>query len=211
MLQVHQQQKHFKNKHYFDILSIMKNPYASRSHEEMKDVLMTSDASGPDIHYYMIRGGSSKTNITVWEPGKVGNEYIKSYGHYHVGEIDETYTVLQGTGIIILQKRKIDDAGLPIDDEIESFEARQVKAGDKIFIPSGTGHLAINTGTTWFVTSDDSPVNFDEKDPVSLPGHADYTPFKNLHGAAYYVIEKDGQLELVKNDSYKTVPPATIN
>jgi glucose-6-phosphate isomerase len=188
----------------------MKNPYASRSHEKMKDVLMNHGASGPDIHYYMIRGGDNKTNITVWETGKVGDEYIKTYGHYHVGELDETYTILQGAGIIILQKRKIDNAGTPIDDEIESFEAKQVKAGDKVFIPSGTGHLAINTGSTWFVTSDDSPVNFEEKDPVGAPGHADYVPFKKLHGAAYYVVEKDGQPVLIKNPNYKTVPPAII-
>ena len=188
----------------------MKKPYAGRSGEEMKDVLMDPAAVGPEIHYYMIRGGDIKTNITVWETGQVGGEYIKSYGHYHVGELDETYTILQGTGIIILQKRKTGSAGKPIDDEIESFEARAVKAGDRVFIPSGTGHLAINTGSVWFVTSDDSPVNFEEKDPVGMPGHADYAPFKKLHGAAYYVIEKNGQPALVKNPNYKTVPPTSI-
>lgn len=188
----------------------MKNPYAGRSHEEMKDVLMNPEASSPDIHYYMIRGGDSKTNITVWETGQVAGEYIKSYGHYHVGSLDETYTILQGTGIIILQNRKIDNDGKSIDDEIESFQALQVKAGDHVFIPSGTGHLAINTGSTWFVTSDDSPVNFEEKDAVQAPGHADYAPFKKLHGAAYYVVEKDGQPTLVKNNNYKIVPPTSI-
>jgi glucose-6-phosphate isomerase len=188
----------------------MKKPYAGRSHEEMKDVLMSPAAAGPETHYYMIRGGGAKTNITVWETGKVGDEYVKTYGHYHVGDIDETYTVLQGSGIIIMQKRKIDAASTPIDDEIESFEAKKVKAGDKIFIPSGAGHLAINTGSTWFVTSDDSPVNFEEKDPVGMPGHADYAPFKKLHGAAYYVIEKNGQPSLVKNPHYKNVPLASI-
>src|SRR3989338_9251697 len=65
-------------------------PYASRSHEKMKDVLMTPDAQGPATHYYMIRGGSKKRNITVWESGTVGGEYIKTYGHYHVGNLDET-------------------------------------------------------------------------------------------------------------------------
>jgi glucose-6-phosphate isomerase len=188
----------------------MKNPYASRSHKEMQDVLMSPTAPGPDIHYYMIRGGDTKTNITVWESGKIDGEYIKTYGHYHVGQLDETYIVLQGNGIIVMQKRKIDSRGAPIDNEIETFEARKVKSGDKVFIPAGTGHLAINTGSTWFVTSDDSPVNFEEKDPVNLPGHADYTPFKKLHGAAYYVIEKNGEPALVKNPNYKTVPPATI-
>lgn len=187
----------------------MKN-YAARTHTEMKEVLMEPKAPGPEIHYYMIRGGTKKTNITVWEAGTVGHEYIKSYGHYHIGKLDETYTVLEGEGIIIMQTRKIDEKGKPIDDEIEFFRAVPVKAGDKVFIPSGAGHLAINTGKTWFVTADDSPVNFEEKNPVSLPGHADYEPFRRLHGAAYYVIEKDGKPSLVKNTLYKKVPACNL-
>lgn len=171
---------------------------------------MRPEATGPGIHYHMVRGGDTKGNITIWETGTVGGEYIKTYGHYHVGKLDETYTILSGEGIVILQARKTNGAGVPIDDEIESFTAKKVIKGDSIFIPSGTGHLVVNTGTTWLVTQDDSPVNFEEKDPVSLPGHADYEPFKKLRGAAYYVIEQNGTPTLVKNNSYKTIPDAVI-
>lgn len=171
---------------------------------------MAPNETGPEIHYYMIRGGKDKSNITVWEPGTVGGEYIKAYGHYHVGKLDETYTVLAGTGFVIMQTRKADADGKLLDDEITNFTAVKVKAGDKVFIPSGTGHLAINTGDTWFVTQDDSPVDFTEKDPVSLPGHADYEPFRKLQGAAYYVVSKDGQPEFVRNPNYKSVPEAEI-
>lgn len=188
----------------------MLDPYAARTHEMMQEVLMDPDAPGPKLHYYMIRGGTDKTNITVWESGTIGGEYIKTYGHYHIGHLDETYTVLQGEGIILLQDRKKDEGGDPINDEIEKFQALRIKTGDKVFIPSGTGHLAINIGNTWFVTSDDSPVNFEEKDPVSLPGHADYESVKVMRGFAYYVVEKDGQPALVKNPLYKSVPEAEI-
>lgn len=167
---------------------------------------MHPDAEGPEIHYYMIRGGSDKTNVTVWETGTVGGEYIKTYGHYHVGELDETYTIAAGEGVILLQNRKKDTDGNPIDNEIESFYAIKVKVGDKVFIPSGTGHLACNTSKVWFVTTDDSPVNFEEMDPVSLPGHADYKPMKKLRGFAYYLVEENGQPILVKNPAYKVVP-----
>lgn len=184
--------------------NMIKN-YAGRSHENMKDVLMHPEAKGPSVHYHMVRGGLAKTNITVWEPGTIGGEYIKSYGHYHVGDLDETYKILQGEGYIILQTRKLNAKGMPIDDEIESFKAVKVKAGDEVYIPSGVGHLAVNTGKVWLVTSDNSPVNFDEKNPVSFPGHADYAPFKKLHGAAYYVVEKNGKAEFVRNERYKVV------
>ncbi len=181
----------------------MLQPFATRSHKEMQDVLMSPGTAGPEIHYYMIRGGTPRTNITVWESGTIGGEYIKTYGHYHVGDLEEVYTVLQGEGIVILQ-------GKIVDGEVETFRAFRVKAGDKVHIPKETGHLAINTGKVWFVTSDDSPVNFEEKNPVSLPGHADYSQFKKFRGAAYYVIEKNGVPSLVKNPLYKKVPEASI-
>lgn len=179
----------------------MLKPFAAREHEKMKEVLLHPDAEGPEVHYYMIRGGDKKTNITVWETGTVGGEYIKTYGHYHVGEIDETYYIVAGEGVILLQNRKKER-----DDEIDTFYAISVKLGDKIFIPSGTGHLACNTGKVWFVTTDDSPVNFAEIDPVSLPGHADYEPVKKMRGFAYYLIEENDQPTLVKNPNYKVVP-----
>lgn len=189
----------------------MQNHYAERSHSKMKEVLMTPEADGPEIHYYMIRGGKDKTNITIWKDGTIGGEYIKTYGHYHVGNLEEEYRVLQGEGIIILQERAQDSKGNPIDDELKSFKAKHIKAGDVIEIPKGAGHLVVNIGREWLVTSDNSPVNFSDVDPVSLPGHADYEPFRKLHGAGYYVVEKDGKPALVKNPNYKKLPSAKID
>ncbi len=186
----------------------MLRPFAERPHEKMKEVLLHPNAEGPEIHYYMIRGGKDKTNITVWETGTVGGEYIKTYGHYHIGKLDETYNILQGDGIVLLQTRKKDSEGNPIDDQIENFYAIPVKKGDCVFIPSETGHLVVNTGKTWLVTVDDSSVNFKEVDPVSLPGHADYEAVKKMQGFAYYVVEENSRPVLVKNLKYKEVPEA---
>lgn len=184
----------------------MLKPFAGRTHQEMKDVLFHPEDDGPEIHYYMIRGGVDKKNITVWETGKVGGEYIKTYGHYHVGKLDETYHVVAGEGVVLLQSRKTGSEDNPKDDEIETFYAIKVKVGDSVFIPSGMGHLVANTGQTWLVTVDDSPVNFAEADPVSLPGHADYEPVKKMHGFAYYLVSENGQPTLVKNPNYKIIP-----
>ncbi|MDP4007299.1 MAG: glucose-6-phosphate isomerase family protein [bacterium] len=185
-------------------------PFAERTHEKMKEVLMDPAAQGPEVYYYMIRGGKEKKNITVWETGIVGREYIKTYGHYHVGELDETYWVLYGEGIVLLQTRKTGSNGKPVDDEIETFKAIRVKKGDGVFIPAETGHLAVNIGKTWLVTADDSPVNFKEKDPVSLPGHADYDAVQKMQGFAYYVVEDGGEPKLVKNPRYRAIPEASI-
>ena len=178
-------------------------PFASRSHEKMKDVLMNPDAPGPAIHYYMIRGGSEKRNITIWESGTVGGEYVKTYGHYHVDELDETYWILSGEGVILQQKLVVEN-GVPQADKVEEFKAIPVKAGDSVYMPPNVGHLAVNTGRQWFVTADDSPVA-GTGDSSSMPVHADYEMVKQMRGFAYYVVEKDGQPVLVPNKLYKEV------
>ncbi|MBI3282555.1 hypothetical protein HYZ70_00580 [Candidatus Curtissbacteria bacterium] len=184
--------------------------YASRTHEKMREVLMDPSASsGPAVHYHMVRGGSGQRNITIWEPGIVGGEYIKTYGHYHVGKLDETYWVLFGEGVVLVQKRAGGNEN-PVDDEIEEVYAVHVRVGDSLFIPAGWGHLVANISKTFFVTADDSPVNFEEVDPVSLPGHADYEAVKKMQGFCYYIVEKDGKPVLVKNEKYKKAPVIEI-
>jgi glucose-6-phosphate isomerase len=151
---------------------------------------MNPSAPGPVIHYYMIRGGVDQKNITVWEPGTIDGEYIKTYGHYHVGKLDETYWILFGEGVALLQKLAVGENGNMIPDVVEEFKAMRVKQGDSVYMPPGYGHLVANIGKTYFVTGDDSPVNFDEANAVSLPGHADYKMVQQMQGFAYYVVEK---------------------
>ena len=81
---------------------------------------MHPDAVGPDVHYYMIRGGSDMRNVTVWEPGTVGGEYIKTYGHYHIGQLDETYWILLGEGVL-LQQKLVEENGTPQADRVAEF------------------------------------------------------------------------------------------
>jgi glucose-6-phosphate isomerase len=181
-------------------------PFATRTNEKMKEVLMDPSAEAPAIHYYMIRGGKDKRNVTVWETGTVGGEYIKTYGHYHIIDFQEVYRIIEGEGILLIQMRKKDTEGTWIDDEIESFNAIKVKVGDEIAIPSFAGHALVNTGKTWLVTSDNSPVNL-SGDSASMPAHADYEVIKHMHGMAYYVVEKESVPTFVKNERYKEVPP----
>ena len=85
-----------------------------------------------------------------------------------------------------------------IPDVVEEFKAVRVKTGDSVYMPEGYGHLVANVGSTYFVTADDSPVNFDETNAVSMPGHADYEPVKKMQGFAYYVVEHEGKPALKK-------------
>jgi oxalate decarboxylase/phosphoglucose isomerase-like protein (cupin superfamily) len=156
----------------------------------------------------MIRGGSDKRNVTVWEAGEVGGEYVKAFGHYHILDFVETYKILEGEGVVLLQERKKAADGTYIDDEIVSFRALTVKAGDSVTIPPFHGHLLVNTGPKWLVTTDDSP--FLKDDSSGAPAHADYEPVRRMGGFAYYFVNKDGKPALVKNPKYISVPDASI-
>ncbi len=191
--------------------TLVSKHFAPRPHEKMQEVLMDPQGIGPSVHYYMVRGGKDQKNITIWEPGTISGEYIKTYGHYHVGEIEETYWVLYGQGVVLLQKLAVDQKGQMITDTVEEFKAIPVKAGDSIHMDPGWGHLVANVGSTYFVTADDSPVNFDEANPVSLPGHADYGPVKEMQGFAYYIVEEKGKPVLKHNPKYKEIKKETLN
>ncbi|MDP3645977.1 MAG: glucose-6-phosphate isomerase family protein [bacterium] len=175
-------------------------PFATRTHEKMKEVLMNPEAEGPAVHYYMIRGGKEKHNVTVWETGTIGGEYIKTYGHYHIGDLDETYWIVRGEGVALLQKM----TDLTDPSRVAEFKAVRVKAGDSVYMPPGYGHLVVNTGREWLVTADNSPVAGPD-DSASMPGHADYESVKKMRGFAYYVVEKNGAPALVKNPLYTEV------
>lgn len=175
-------------------------PYAARTHEAMKDVLMSPQSAGPAVHYYMIRGGSGKRNVTVLESGTVGGEYIKTYGHYHVGDLDETYWFKEGEGFALLQKL-VDSKDAMV---VEDFKVVAVKAGSEVYMPPGYGHLMVNTGKTWLVMLDNSPVEGVD-DSASMPGHADYAPVKAMQGFAYYVVEHDGAPALKRNPRYTEI------
>lgn len=179
--------------------------YAARTHEKMQDVLMDPNGRGPAAHYYMIRGGVEQKNVTVWEPGTISGEYIKTYGHYHVRELSENYSVVFGQGLALLQKLVENEKGEMLPDEVSEFKAVPVVAGQEVFMPVGFGHLVANTGETYLVTIDDSPVDFEDRDPSSFPGHADYELVKKMRGFAYYVVEHEGKPALKRNPLYKSI------
>ena len=195
---------YLKNKMKIDFTNVAKH-YAPRTHEKMKDVLMDPDGIGPVIHYYMIRGGIDQKNITVWEPGTISGEYIKTYGHYHMGDLSETYQIVYGRGVALMQKLAKNENGEMIPDEVSEFKAIPVEAGQTVFMPSKFGHLVANVGSTYFATVDNSPVNFGDHNPSDFPGHANYELVKKMRGFAYYVVEHDGKPALKKNHLYKSI------
>jgi len=157
-----------------------------RKLEDMREVLMDPKALGPEDVYVMIRG---KPNITVLVPGRIGQEFTKTYGHYHRDDRSETYRVLLGEGKMLIQNRDASDVRL-----------LEMKAGGTVVVPQGYAHTMINTGNEPLVTADDAPT--DAETSVN-----DYEPIREKKGFGYYIVEdKGGGVEAVPNSNYSGLP-----
>jgi len=156
-----------------------------RKLEDMREVLMNPEAEGPKSVYAVVRGNP---NITVLVPGKIGQEFTKTLGHYHKDNRSETYKVLFGEGKMLIQNRNADDVQL-----------LEMRAGETVVIPESYAHTMINTGEGPLITTDDTPANAETN--VN-----DYEPIREKRGFAKYVVENEnGEIELVLNPAYEKI------
>lgn len=168
----------------------MMSNFSLRKLSEMQEVLMEPGASGPEEVYFMVRG---RPNVTVLLSGKLGEEFCKTFGHYHYHNKKEHYKVLHGEGIFLFQKRGKDPT------IIEDVQIKKVKTGDTVEVPKGYAHLMVNNGSEFLITIDDAPANAETE-------MNDYGPIKKMQGFCYYVIEENREIKFVKNPKYRKIP-----
>jgi glucose-6-phosphate isomerase len=117
------------------------------------DALETLIAERGDLTVYEVTDYRKEESdlafgTTVMWPGKVGDEFFLTRGHFHVRrDCGEAYYTQSGSGILLLESR----AG----------ESRivEMKPGICAFIPPEWAHRSINTGReklvfTWFCATD---------------------------------------------------------
>jgi glucose-6-phosphate isomerase len=165
---------------------------------DMRDVLYDQKwaAKAPDAElYYMYRGIKKKDglryDITVIPAKMLGKEFVKTKGHYHIGNYGEVYIVLEGKAIYLMQKT-LRRSG-KTREKITDVFAVKAKKGDIAVVPPGYGHITINPSKTQELKM----ANW-----VSEKCQSDYRPIGQMAGACYYYTEK-GWLE---NKNYKKVP-----
>jgi len=84
--------------------------------------------------------GHLQLATTSIHPGKIGNEYFMTKGHYHKRpDTSEVYLGLEGEGCLLIQTEKGD------------FESIDIRPGVVAYIPPYWGHRMVNTGSTPFV------------------------------------------------------------
>ncbi len=119
------------------------------------------------------------TSITY--PGKVGNEYFMTKGHFHtILETGEVYYCLSGEGYMLLENPEGD------------WSAQKLSAGMTVYVPQRYAHRSINTGNVPLVTV------------FCFRGDAghDYGTIETK-GYRKLIVEKDGKPEVIDNPKWK--------
>ncbi|MDD2823253.1 MAG: glucose-6-phosphate isomerase family protein [Candidatus Daviesbacteria bacterium] len=166
--------------------------------EQVKSVLISSKSTGPDPVYFVFKELEHEkwANITIIQNGKIGIEYPKTFGHYHSTNVNETYQVLAGEGVMQLNKKHINEGKWDpaLVDEVYLIKA---KAGDEIVITPEFGHSWSNTGDFPLITCDNWTA-----------GHhpSDYEEVEKHHGLAYYLTEEKGKAKAIPNPNYRCSP-----
>lgn len=79
--------------------------------------------------------GELPSGITVMHPGRVGDEYFMTKGHFHaVLETGEIYYGLKGQGMIVMETPK------------GEWAVEEIGPGRVVYIPPRWAHRSVNTG-----------------------------------------------------------------
>ncbi len=179
----------------------------TRRISDMKDVIYDKEwlknVSDADLYYMyrdlatckedqvLINKNCLRYDITIIPPFNLGNELVKTAGHYHPviegteHTYPEVYEVLEGEAHYLIQKLE--------GDKVTDVVFIEAKKGDKIIIPPNYGHVTINPSDKELKMA-----NWVSNDFSSI-----YEPYKNYRGAAYFEL-KNG--EIIPNTNYGEIP-----
>jgi len=121
--------------------------------------------------------GEMMSGLSIVHPGKVGNEYFMTKGHFHATlDTAEIYYCFRGEGFMLMETPEGD------------WSIEDLRPGNVLYIPPRWAHRSINTGPQDLVTY------------FVYPGHAghDYGAIEQ-YGYRKLVVERDGQPAVVDN------------
>ncbi len=127
------------------------------------------------------KDGDLAFGSSITYPGKVGNEYYMTKGHFHtILETGEVYYCINGEGYMLLENPEGD------------WSAQRLSAGMAVYVPPRYAHRSINTGSVPLVTI------------FCFRGDAghDYGTIETK-GYRKLIVEKDGKPEIIDNPKWK--------
>lgn len=125
--------------------------------------------------------GNLAFGTSIVYPGKVGDEYYMTKGHFHtILDTAEVYYCIGGQGLMLMENPEGD------------WVAEPFTPGRAVYVPGRYAHRSINTGTepmiTFYVFRSDA-------------GH-DYGSIETK-GFRKIVVERDGKPEIIDNPKWK--------
>ncbi len=120
--------------------------------------------------------------ISIIHPGRVGDEYFMTKGHFHaVLETGEVYYCLRGRGMMVMETPEGD------------WSVKEFRPGGVLYVPPRWAHRSVNTSPT-----EDLVLFF------VYPGHAghDYRTIEQ-QGFRKLVVDRDGKPEVIDNPRWK--------
>jgi glucose-6-phosphate isomerase len=164
----------------------------------------------------LFKDNNLRYDITVIFPGFLDEEFPKTAGHHHPLKsgtdtaYPEIYEVLSGTAYFLFQQISVPVqviAGEPTfakvmaDEDEKNDDAPEnyliiAKAGEKVIVPPGFGHIMINPANEPLIVAD---IFADNIEPI-------YEYLKKHRGGAYYILKTEAQkLKTEKNNNYKKI------
>jgi len=171
------------DKHIVRHLSALRGQFADqRAYEAL---LRQEDVALYEV-YELTRpaaAGELPHGVSIVHPGKVGDEYYMTKGHFHaVLETAEVYHCLSGQGMMVMETPE------------GEWAVERLRPGGVLYVPPRWAHRSVNTGRdvdliTFFV----------------YPGNAghDYGTIER-NGFRKLVVERDGQPAVVDNPRWST-------
>ncbi|GIP34931.1 glucose-6-phosphate isomerase [Paenibacillus sp. J2TS4] len=125
--------------------------------------------------------GNLLFGTSIVYPGKVGNEYYMTKGHFHtILETGEVYYCLSGNGAMLMENPEGD------------WDIQYFTPGQAVYVPPRYAHRSINLGNEPLVTFYAYRAD---------AGH-DYGTIETK-GYRKLVVEKDGKPEIIDNPKWK--------
>lgn len=152
------------------------------------DAFAAMRAKGDPLVYEYFDMGVPETSgniaygTTSIKPGKVGDEYFMTKGHFHtVLDTAEVYYCLSGHGYMLMENPEGD------------WEAQELTPGRAVYVPGRYAHRSVNVSPT------EPLVTF-----FAFPGHAghDYGTIES-QGFRKLVVARDGAPAFVDNPKWK--------
>jgi glucose-6-phosphate isomerase len=168
--------------HITRTLSSMTNQYLAQS--AFASMLREHDQVLYEVYELQVPqvAGELLHGVSIVHPGKVGDEYFMTKGHFHsVLETGEIYYCLRGQGMMVMETPEGD------------WDVQELAAGRVLYVPPRWAHRSVNTN------GDEDLITF-----FVYPGNAghDYGTIEK-QGFRKLVVEREGKPTIIDNPRWK--------